>query len=261
MNSSVKPPVFHNAIVRKPSPNLVHGLTTADLGKPDYKLACLQHQKYVEALEVCGLSITVLDSDNDHPDSVFVEDTALLTPNLAIVLNPGAPARKDEPVNILPVLEPFFTDIERIEPPGTVEGGDIMMVGSHYYIGISTRTNQQGAEQLIYLLEKSGLTGSMVQIKGMLHLKTGLSYLETNNLLTMEPFVSHSEFRNFNILQVPANETYAANSIWINDYVIMPSGFPITRQKLRNAGYEMLEVDTSEFRKLDGGVSCLSLRF
>jgi len=253
--------MFSRAIVRKPCPQMMNGLTTANLGKPDYELACVQHQNYIEALSNCDIEVTVLDENNHYPDSVFIEDTALLTPNCAIVMNPGAESRRGEPKEVIPILRNYYSSIEFIESPGTAEGGDIMMVGSHYYIGISSRTNQEGAGQVIQILENSGLSGSMVHMQDMLHLKTGMAYLENNNLLATGEFVTNKDFDHYNILEIDEKEAYAANSIWINDHVLMPKGFPNTNNAIKKLGYEVIAVDTSEFMKLDGGVSCLSLRF
>ena len=253
--------MFKRAIVRRPGQSIVNGLSSSNLGKPDYELACRQHQQYVEALKACGLEVTILDADDRYPDSTFVEDTALLTPNCAIITNPGAPSRRGETKEIATRLTEFYKDIEYIKPPGTVEGGDIMKVGSHYYIGISDRTNQEGATQLITILEKYELTGSRIPLKNVLHLKTGVAYIENHTLLATGEFVYKNEFSDFKILTVDEDEAYAANSIWVNDHVIMPLGYPKTKTAIEEAGYKVLAVDTSEFRKVDGGVSCLSLRF
>ena len=136
-----------------------------------------------------------------------------------------------------------------------------MMVGNHYYIGKSARTNEEGAQQLIAILEKHGMTGSIVTLEEVLHLKTGLAYLENNNLLAAGEFVTKPEFQKYNIIEVPVEESYAANCIWVNGKAIMPSGYPNTRDKIAALGYEVIELDTSEYRKVDGGVSCMSLRF
>jgi dimethylargininase len=240
---------------------MVNGLTTANLGEPDYDLACVQHQNYIDVLKKCDVEVTILDNDNRFPDSVFIEDTALLTPNCAIIMNPGAPSRRGEINEVIPILKQFYSSVKCIESPGTVEGGDIMMVGSHYYIGLSSRTNQEGTKQVIRILENHGLSGSLIKMRDMLHLKTGLAYLENNNLLAVGEFLCNDNFNQFNIIEIPENELYAANSIWVNDRVIMPSGYPVTNKLIQNLGYQVIEVDTSEFRKLDGGVSCLSLRF
>jgi dimethylargininase len=252
---------FSKAIVRIPCRRMVEGITTADLGKPDYGLAVEQHQNYIAALRNCGLDVTILPADERYPDSVFVEDTALLTPACAIITNPGADSRKGEIAAIHPVVARFYEKIETISTPGTVDGGDIMMVGSHYYIGLSKRTNQRGAAQLIAILHKYNLDGTMIKLEKVLHLKTAVAYLENNIMLSTAAFLTAKDFKNFDMIGVDPYESYAANSVWINGRVIMPAGNPKTRDLVEKAGYEVIAVDTSEFRKLDGGVSCLSLRF
>jgi dimethylargininase len=253
--------MFTHAIVRKPGRSLVDGLTTSNLGKPDYKLALLQHQAYVDALRSCGLEVLVLEADERYPDSTFIEDTALLTPACAIITNPGAPSRRGETAMIKEVLADYYTNIEEVRPPGTVEGGDIMMVASHVYIGLSDRTNEEGAQQVMACLEKYGMTGSTIAVGDILHLKSGGSYLEKNILVAVSDFLKMEEFRKFDILVVGEDEAYAANSLWVNGKVFVAQGYPKTAEKIADAGYPVIELDVSEFRKLDGGLSCLSLRF
>lgn len=253
--------IFTHAIVRKPCPEMVDGLTTAGLGKPDFKKALEQHSRYVEILKECGLQVTVLEGDSKYPDSTFVEDVALCTSECAVITNPGAASRNGEKQGIKPVLQEFYKNIEEIKLPGTLDAGDVMMVGSHFYIGISERTNHEGAEQLISILRRYAMTGSKVPLKEMLHLKTGLSYLEQNNLLISGEFLQNPEFEKYSRIVVDRKEQYAANSLWINGYVLVPEGFPGTKNKIESAGYKTIEIDVSEFRKLDGGLSCLSLRF
>ena len=253
--------MFTKAIVRTPSKSMVFGLTTANLGTPNYDLALMQHNEYIKALTKCGLQVTVLPPDEDYPDSTFVEDTALLTKKCAIISNPGAPSRKGEIKEIKQVLKHHYSVIEHIEAPGTVEPGDIMMAGDHFYVGLSQRTNDDGAAQVITILNKYGYSGSAVMLNEMLHLKTGVSYLENNNLLAFGEFLSEEQFQDFNIIEIDEDESYAANSVWVNGYVLVPKGFPKTSNKIINAGYPIIELDVSEFRKLDGGLSCLSLRF
>lgn len=253
--------MFKHAIVRLPSPEMVRGLRSVSLGNPDYGKALEQHRAYVEALGACGLEVDVLEADPRFPDSVFVEDVALCTPECAIVTNPGAPSRNGEKTAIKPVLEKRFSRVEFIEPPGTLDGGDVMMVGTHMYVGISERTNGAGAEQLRGILESCGMTATQVPLEDMLHLKSGLSYLEQNRLLISGAFRSHPEFKDFEQIRVEPGEAYAANSLWLNSTVLVPAGYPGTLKKIREAGYSTITLDVSEFRKLDGGLSCLSLRF
>lgn len=253
---------FNHIITRTPAQSLVNGLTSANLGKPDYQKALDQHNNYIRALQQCDVDITILPADERFPDSVFVEDVVLCTPKCAIITRPGAESRRAETEIITDTIARFYPNkIETITAPGTVEAGDIMMVGNHYYIGLSARTNQAGASQMITILEKYGLTGSVVTLEKVLHLKTGLAYLENNNLLATGEFLIKPEFQHLNIIEIPEQESYAANCIWVNDRVIMPSGYPITKAKIATLGYQVIEVDTSEYRKIDGGVSCMSLRF
>ena len=253
--------MFHHAIVRKPGRSIVFGLTSAKHGPPDYDLAIEQHAAYVTALENCGLEVKVLDAEEGFPDSTFVEDAALLCPDFAVLTNPGAPSRKGEVELIRPVIENYFDEIEFIRPPGTLEPGDVMMAGSHFYIGLSSRTNSNGARQLIAILEKHGLTGSTVELNKMLHLKTGLAYLEHNTLIACGEFVHLPVFQRFNIVPVDEDEAYAANCLWINNIVLVAAGYPKTAGKIKKAGYTIIELNMSEFHKVDGGLSCLSLRW
>jgi dimethylargininase len=253
--------VFTKAIVRKPCPSMVNGITTAGLGKPDFCIALEQHGRYVVALQECGLQVTVLEGDDRYPDSTFIEDAALCAERFAVITNPGASARNGEKELIRPVLRGFFQDIEEILFPGTLDAGDVMMAGDHFYIGLSERTNPDGADQLIEILNRHGLSGSTVPMGKILHLKTGLSYLEQNNLLIGGEFLRNPEFENYSRIVVDGTEAYSANSLWVNGKVLVPRGYPGTRSKIEKAGYPVIELDVSEFRNLDGGLSCLSLRF
>ena len=241
--------------------NMINGLRSDDLAVPNYDLALQQHAKYNEALQECGLDTIVLKPDEDYPDSVFIEDVALLTPECAIITRPGAESRRGETRNMNHLLGKYYDKIYTIEEPGTIEAGDIMMVEKHFYIGLSERSNLQGAGQLISFLNSHGMTGSTIKLEKVLHLKTGLSYLENNKLLAAGEFLRKDHFRNFDIIKINDNESYAANCIWVNGTVIIPRGYPAVREKIKSAGYETIMLDMSEFRKLDGGLSCLSLRF
>lgn len=253
--------MFTKAIVRTPGESFENGLTQSNLGKPDYQLALKQHQNYISALEKCGLKVFVLPPDENFPDSVFVEDTALCTRNCAVITNPGADSRKGEVKNMQEILQEFYKNIEAIHSPGTIEAGDIMMTGNHFFIGLSERTNLNGAGQMEAILNLYGMTAETVKFENILHLKTGVSFLEGNNILCTKEFSNHRAFQNFNKIFVEDDETYSANSIWVNNKIIMPAGFPKTKAKIVNLNYEVIEVDVSEFQKMDGGVSCLSLRF
>lgn len=255
--------MFKNVIVRRPCRAIVKGITTANLGKPDYELALKQHDKYIETLKSCGVDVTVLEANEEFPDSCFVEDVALCTKKCVIVTRPGAMSRREEimQLDMQETLKKFFPNIEYIKEPGTIEAGDIMMVGDQFYIGLSERTNESGAKQMIDILEKYELSGTVVPLKEVLHLKTGVSYLENNNLLVAGEFVNSPLFKDFNKIVIDKEESYSANCIWVNDTVLIPKGYPKTKEAIENKGYKVVEVDTSEYRKIDGGLSCLSLRF
>jgi len=254
--------MFTNAIVRTPGRSIVKGISDSKtLGLPNYERAIIQHQSYIDSLKKCGLDVLILEPCEEYPDSTFVEDVALITPNCAIITRPGALSRRGEVHQIELVLKQKFNNIEQIEEPGTIEGGDIMMVGDHYYIGLSERTNLEGAKQIIQILNKYGMSGSTISLKKVLHLKTGLSYLEENNLVVCGEFIAESSLERYNQIEIPEKESYAANCIWVNESVIIPKGYPTTKKRIENSGYTVLETNVSEFQKLDGGLSCLSLRY
>ncbi|HEX7492903.1 MAG TPA: arginine deiminase family protein [Bacteroidales bacterium] len=253
--------MFRNAIVCSPSPAIIDGITSSHLGKPVYSLAIEEHTKYVETLEQLGLKVQILPGKDLLPDSTFIEDVALCTPLCAIITSPGAASRRNEIIGMREVLTEYYRYVEKITLPATLEAGDVMMVDSHYYVGISHRTNSEGADQLVNILKKFGLTGSKVHLKKMLHLKSGASYLENNNMLVCGEFIETKEFERYNRIIVDDTESYAANSLWINGKVLVPDGFPKTRRKIEKAGYDTIVLNVNEFRKVDGGLSCLSLRF
>jgi len=252
---------YTRAIVRIPGRSLVQGISTANLGKPDYDLALVQHAAYVQALEDCGLQVRVLEANEDYPDSTFVEDVALLTPHCAILLNPGAPSRKGEIAGMDQILAEYYQAVHRVENPGTVEGGDILRVGNHYYIGLTERTNQAGAQQVAAILESYGMSGSTVAVQDMLHLKSGVANLGSFLVITGQSLLKQEAFQDFSILEVDPDEAYAANCLALNGTVLLPAGFPKTLAALQAADFTVKTLEVSEFQKLDGGLSCLSLRF
>lgn len=252
---------FKKAIVRTPGRSILNGITTSDLGRPDYGKVLLQHGEYVAALEDCGLQVTVMPAEEQFPDSAFIEDCAVLAEKCAVVTNPGAQSRKGEEASVHEVLKEHYTDIFRIEEPGTLEGGDVLRVNDHFYIRVTNRTNVEGAGQLIKILERFGYTGSTVLLQKILHLKSGIAYLGGNDMIVAGEPVTNPAFETFDKIIIDDDESYAANCIRVNDYVIIPQGYKKTRSALVERGYKVKEVDVSEFRKIDGGISCLSLRF
>lgn len=255
--------MFRNAIVRRPSQSMIDGITgTPELGTPCYELALKQHDEYIRTLEKCGVKVMVLPAMEEYPDSCFVEDVAVLTPKCAIITNPGAPSRNGEKAHIVEAIKNFYSE-DKIEyiTQGTIEGGDVMMVGDHFYAGLSARTNEAGVAQFGQILEKYGMSCSAVPLHTVLHLKTGVVYLENNNMLVSGEFIDRPVFAKYERTSIPAEEAYAANCVWMNDKVIVPYGFPKALEAVLGLGYEAVITDTSEYRKIDGGLSCLSLRF
>ena len=256
--------MFQRAIVRPPAANFAEGLTTAHLGAPDVPRALAQHAAYGAALERCGLLVTRLSPDPRYPDSTFVEDTAILTERGAVLTRPGAPSREAEAAAIEPALRCFFPGLPRIEAPGSVDGGDICEAGSHFFIGISQRTNAEGARQLARHLSAWGYTTSEVDVRdvsGILHLKSGIAAIDGKRLVLMEALAEHPAFRGWERIVVAPSETYAANCVRVNEALLVAAGFPRFEADARKLGLEVIVLDMSEFEKMDGGLSCLSLRF
>jgi len=270
--------VFRRAIVRPPAQNFAEGLTTVDLGVPDFGRALEQHARYCEALERCGLALTRLAPDPRFPDSTFVEDTAILTPKGAVLTRPGAATRAGEVFDIERVLSLEFPGLGRIEAPGTLDGGDVCEAGNHFFIGVSHRTNAEGARQLAAHLERFGHTASEVDIRdisGILHLKSGIAAVSDRplvlksgiaavsdrRLVLIESLAEHPAFQGYERMLVEPSEDYAANCVRVNDALLVAAGFPKFEAAARDLGLETIVLDMSEYQKMDGGLSCLSLRF
>lgn len=265
--------MFTTAIVRPPGANFADALTSVNLGAPDYLRALHQHALYCAALERCGLTLTRLEADEQYPDSTFVEDTAVLlqahhhslgSASCAILTRPGAVTRAGEVASIAKVLARFFPKMHAIEPPGTVDGGDICEAENHFFIGISARTNEAGAQQLEELLALYNRTSSFVDIRRMndiLHLKSGVSYLGDGRLAVIDALSEHQDFQDYDLIHLDEGEEYAANCVRVNRRILVAAGYPRFEQSLREVGYETVAVEMNEFQKMDGGLSCLSLRF
>lgn len=253
--------MVNHVIVKKPSKSYLNGLTTSDLGVPDYDLLLEQHVAYIKALKKTGVEITYLEADEAFPDSTFVEDAAVLTKEFAVITNPGAASRNGEILDIEIAVKPFYTKIYTIEAPGFLDGGDVLQADDVFYIGLSERTNEEGAKQLKAILEGANYTAHIVPLKDFFHLKTGIAYLGNNRMVVAGEFVEHPLFESYEKLVIPSEDEYSANCILVNDYVIIPAGFTRTTELLQSNGYQTIELEMSEFQKQDGGLSCLSLRF
>jgi dimethylargininase len=255
---------FSRAIVRKPGTSFAQGITTSDLGAPEFKKTLAQHTAYCQALEKCGLELRRLEPDETYPDGTFVEDTAVLTTECAVLTRPGAPSRQAEAKLMLPILQEFYEQIYTIAAPGSVEGGDICQAERRFLIGVSERTNPEGARQLGEFLARHGYTSSIIdcrQVPGLLHLKSGIAYLGEGRIAVIPDLADHPELASFEKILVHEEEAYASNCVHINDYVLTAAGFPRFQENLARRGYRLLALEVSEFQKMDGGLSCLSLRF
>jgi len=230
----------------------------SNLGQPDFNRALEQHAAYCEALIKCGVELTVLDADERYPDGCFVEDTAVVNSRVKVISRPGAATRRGEEEEIERVLAGSGTT-ESISAPGTLEGGDVLRAENHYFIGISARTNTEGARQLSAILVKYGFTSSLIRVEAGLHLKSDIAYLGNGNFIST-PVFSHVA-NPANTLILDPEEYYSANCLRVNDYLLIAKGFPKSKKKILDLGYNIIELDMSEFRKMDGGLTCLSLLF
>jgi dimethylargininase len=256
--------MFQHAIVRLPGAALARGLTRVDLGPPDLALAERQHAAYCDALRRAGLDVTVLPADEAFPDGTFVEDTAIVLPEGALLTRPGAPSRAGEVAAVAAALGLHYDALARIEAPGTVDGGDICVAGRRVYIGRSARTNAAGAAQLAHWLAGLGYESVEVDITGIdsiLHLKSGLAAIAGGRLLLIEALANHPAFADCERLVMESSEDYAANAVQVNGMVFVAAGYPRLAARLQSLGYTLEILDMSEYAKLDGGLSCLSLRF
>jgi dimethylargininase len=255
---------FSRGLVRPPGASFSAGLTNCTEGPPDLPTALEQHRSYCDALRRCGLDLTALAAEPAFPDGTFVEDTAVLIPGLAIITRPGAPSRRGETPGVEAALCPFFDRLQTIVEPGTVDGGDVCAAGDQFFIGLSARTNESGARELARILKGAGYGSTLVDIrasKSLLHLKSGITYLGGGLLVLSSDAPRVEEFRRYELLTLSPGEDYAANCLAINGRILIAAGYPEFADALRRRGREVIALNMSEFRKMDGGLTCLSLRF
>ena len=249
------------AITRHVSPAINNCELTHIARDPiDYERACHQHKQYEDALRSLGLEVISLDSEADLPDSVFVEDVALVLDECAIMLNPGASSRRPEVASVEKVLAQY-REIFRIQLPGTVDGGDILTVGQTVYIGISSRSTEEAIGQMKAILEPQKYQVRAVRVTGCLHLKSAVTQVNGDTLLINPEWVSKDDFPGMQFIEVDPSEPYAANAVLVDGTIIYPSSFPKTRARLEGAGIPILIVDADELAKAEGAVTCCSLIF
>lgn len=254
---------FTHAITRKPAASITAGLRAVDTGNPDLALMQAHHADYIATLRDTGATVIELDALEAYPDSVFVEDTALCLPAGAVIMRPGAPSRLGEAAEMAPHLAALYGDIRQIAGADSfIEGGDILMTETEILVGRSARTNAAGIAELAALTAGWGEVVREVHTPpGVLHFKTDCSLLDAETILSTRRLSDSGCFKGYRLIDVAEGEEAAANTIRFNDLVLMPAGFPRTRDRLLAAGYALREIGNSECAKLDGGMSCLSLRF
>jgi len=249
------------AITRQISPRFNEcELTHLDREPIDLKVAAVQHRQYEDALRTLGVDVRSMPAEPDLPDSVFVEDTAIALPECAIITRPGADSRKPETESIIQALNPYRT-LHIIQPPGSIDGGDVLVLGKSVYVGISTRSNQSAIDQMQAYLTPYGYTVTGVPITGCLHLKSAVTQVAKDTLLLNPAWVKASHFPGMKIIEVDPSEPSAANAVMVGDAIIYPSHFPKTQQCLDEAGIRMQIVDATEVAKAEGAVTCCSLIF
>jgi len=256
-------PAFTRAIVRPPGPTFANGLTSASKGEPDVSLALAQHAAYREALRRCGLDVIELPPSDAFPDATFVEDVAVIVDGHAMLTRPGAPSRRDEVGLIRDKIAALLGRYDAIAEPGTLDGGDVCEAGDRCFVGISDRTNESGADQMgrwLATIGKRLVKVDIRPIRGLLHLKSAIAFV--GGTFVVAPVARALPALSGELaIYVDDDETYAANCIEINGRVLVAAGFPRVTAAFKGRGLDVIELEMSEFEKMDGGLSCLSLRF
>ena len=252
---------FTHAIVRAPAASVTDGLRAVDAGSPDAARFAADHAAYVAALREAGAEVVALPALEDFPDSVFVEDAALCLPEGAVVLRPGAPSRLGEAAAMAPTLRDLYARVEAVED-GYIEGGDILVTESEILVGLSARTDAAGVASLRAIVEPWGHTVRQLATPAdVLHFKTDCGLLDGGTVLATDRLAASGCFEGYRVIPVAAGEEACANCVRFNGVVLFPAGFPKTAARLREAGYALVELPNEQAALVDGGMSCLSLRF
>ena len=259
---SSKSYTFSHAVSRKPAASIIRGLRFEDFGTPDHQKFLEHHAAYVDVLRSTGAEVTVLEPLEAYPDSVFVEDAALCLQEGVIQMRPGAPSRLGEAAEIAGTLADIYGDIHELEPGGVIEGGDILVTDSEILVGLSSRTDHAGVAALDKIVSQWGYKVRELQTpEGVLHFKTDCSLLDEETILSTKRLSDSGCFDGYRLLHVADGEEACANSIRFNEIVVMPDGFPKTTEMLTKEGYDIRLIGNTEAAKVDGGMSCWSLRF
>jgi dimethylargininase len=253
---------FNNALVRTPCHAIVNGLRAVDVGAPSYQTVLAEHAGYVAALEAAGVAVELLPELDAYPDSMFVEDPALVFSEGAIVMRPGAQSRFGEAAEIAPVLKRRFARVIDLQGPGFADGGDILVLQDRVMIGLSDRTNEIGTQALSEALRALGKNPVIVQTPAnVLHFKSDCSLLDETTILSTSRLAASGVFDGLTVILTPDGEEGAANALRINDRIFLGAAFPKTRTRLEQSGYKVIPLATSEIAKVDAGLSCMSLRW
>ena len=252
---------FDCAIVREPAPSVVDGLRAGDHDGPTFEAVAAEHRAYVAALERAGLAVELLPPLERFPDSVFVEDPAFVLAEAAIVLRPGAPSRLGEAESIAPVLHRRFERVLALDR-GHVDGGDLLVLPGEILVGLSARTDREGAQRFVELAADVGHRARIVATPpGVLHFKTGCALVGEQTVIATPALAAAGVFDGLEVLITPEGEEKAANLLRVNDVVLIGADYPRTAELLAKRGYELVPLDVAEIRKIDAGLSCMSLRW
>lgn len=253
---------FNRALVRRPAKSVTGGLRAGDRGDPSYEGVCAEHDAYVAAMSDAGVEVDVLEPLEAFPDSVFIEDPALVFTEGAILLRSGASARAGEARELAPELKKRFETVLELPAGGFADGGDILATPRGVMIGLSKRTDRAGANALRACLSKLGHESSIVETpESVLHFKTACSLLDDETVLATSVLAASGVFDGFRTVIVPEGEEAAANALRVNGVVMVGADFPRTAELLDKHGYKAVPLKTSEIGKIDAGLSCMSLRW
>lgn len=255
------------ALLRRPAPTLAEHCELTFLERASMSFACLEHQHaaYRDALTAAGAEVVALDAIDTLPDSVFVEDAAIVLDELAVLTRPGAASRQPEPDRIASAVAQYRANVARIRAPGTLEGGDVLRIGRRLFVGLTTRSNREGIAQFAAIVQPYGYAVVAVPVTGSLHLKTACTALDADTLLLNPAWLDVAPFAGFETIAVPADEAFAANVLPVGGCLVTNAAFPRTLERVsahaQRAGLRVVPVDISEFGKAEAGLTCMSLIF
>jgi dimethylargininase len=252
---------FTHALLRRPGPSAVKGLRAGGGADPDFAGLLVEHAAYADALAAAGLDVTVLEPLESHPDALFVEDPALVFPEGAIVLRPGAPTRADEGEFLREALAERFDQVLELGE-GHADGGDVLVMPGRVFIGLSARTDRTGAKALVRLLDRLGYPAKIVATPPeVLHLKTASSLLDGETVLATAPLIASGIFAGYRVLEVPAGEEGGANVLRLRDTLLIGQGYPEIAALLDGHGADVVTLANTQIARIDAGLTCMSLRW